>query len=299
LGEAEQPQDPKLYRTAEEIKEKGFMSMWRTQEWCDFAKTFQANLVHFDQGPMGHECRKPTTLAVIGLSELHQLQDVRGKGVGPPVEGQQPPRPRNEMEMNERIAQSKSWACWAHGLKAAIAEALRRWMFAKAPPRDSVVLQPAPTIRSVGAVALQQWKQHYLQDHMPARRDCSHCLRAQGRSPPHKRVEHPEAFTLSLDLSGKLDKGKDQSLGNFKYILVGVYTYPVTKRGQPLIPQPGEDEDEQDHPLPDPGDFEIPGDLDPQQVPVGAQVQDPQQGDDGVQPEAAIPEDPLHEEARC
>ena len=130
-------QDPKLYRTAEEIKEKGFMSMWRTQEWCDFAKHYQANLVHFDQGPMGHECRKPTTLAVIALSELHQLQDVRGKGVGPPVEGQQPPRPRSEMEMGERIAQSKLWACWAPGLKAAIAEALRRWMFAKAPATGS------------------------------------------------------------------------------------------------------------------------------------------------------------------
>lgn len=216
---AEQPQDPKLYRTAEEIKEKGFMSMWRTQEWCDLAKNYQADLVHFDQGPMGHELRKPTTLAVIALSELHQLQDVRGKGVGPPVEGQQPPRPRSEMEMGERIAQSKLWACWAPGLKAAIAEALRRWMFAKAPPKDPMVLQPTPTIRSVGAVALQQWKQHYLQDHMPARRDCSHCLRAQGRSRPHKRLEHPEAFTLSLDLSGKLDKGKDQSPGTFRYII--------------------------------------------------------------------------------
>ena len=80
-----------------------------------------------------------------------------------------------------------------------------------------------------------------MQDHLPARRDCSHCLRAQGRSRPHKRV----------DLSGKLTPGKDQEPGNYKYLLVGVYTYPVTKKGKRLIPRPGEDDiDEQDQPLP-------------------------------------------------
>ena len=91
-----------------------------------------------------------------------------------------------------------------------------------------------------------------MQDHLPAKRDCSHCLRAQGRSRPHKRVEHPEAFTLSLDLSGKLTPGKDQEPGSYKYLLVGVYTYPVTKKkGKRLIPRPGEDDpDEQDQPLP-------------------------------------------------
>ena len=90
-----------------------------------------------------------------------------------------------------------------------------------------------------------------MQDHLPARRDCSHCLRAQGRSRPHKRVEHPEAFTLSLDLSGKLTPGKDQEPGNYKFLLVGVYTYPVTKKGKRLIPRPVEDDpDEEDQPLP-------------------------------------------------
>ena len=66
------------------------MSMWRTQEWLDFAKTYGADLISFDQGPMGHDCRKPTTLAVISISELHQLQGARGKGVGPKVQEGQP-----------------------------------------------------------------------------------------------------------------------------------------------------------------------------------------------------------------
>ena len=241
----EQPQDPKEYRSPEEVAQKGFMSMWRTNEWKDFAKRYGANLIHFDQGPMGHEVRKPTTLAVISLDELNQLQDVRGKGTGPQTEaGNQIPRPRETMEMNERIAQSKLWASWAPGLKAAIAEALRRWLFSNAPPRD--VIEPNEKLKAqvmaVGEVALQQWKQHFLNDHMPARRDCSHCLRAQGRSRPHKRVEHPESFTLSLDLSGRMEKGRDQMPGSCKYVLVGVYTFPVTKSGKSILPQPGEDE---------------------------------------------------------
>ena len=123
-------------------------------------------------------------------------------------------------------------------------------LFASAPPRDFGPRQRV-TSRALGDVALQQWKQYYMQDHLPARRDCSHCLRAQGRSRPRKRVEHPEAFTLSLDLSGKLTPGKDQEPGSYKYLLVGVYTYPVTKKGKRLIPRPGEDDpDEQDQPLP-------------------------------------------------
>ena len=74
------------------------MSMWRTQ--LDFAKTYGADLISLDQGPMGHECRKPTTLAVISISELHPLQGVRGKGVSPKVqEGQPQPKPRAAMTM--------------------------------------------------------------------------------------------------------------------------------------------------------------------------------------------------------
>ena len=71
---AEQPKDPKNYKSEEEVGEKGFMSMWRTQEWLDVANTCGADLISFDQGPMVHECRKPTTLAVISISQLHQLQ---------------------------------------------------------------------------------------------------------------------------------------------------------------------------------------------------------------------------------
>ena len=107
-----------------------------------------------------------------------------------------------------------------------------------------------PQLHALGAAALEQWRRHYLNDHLPARRDCAQCVRAQARSKPHRRIEHPESFTLSVDLSGKLSPGDDQHGKDCKYLLVGCYTYPVTKDGKSLVPIPGQSDQEEDHPLP-------------------------------------------------
>ena len=106
----EQPEDPARYRPAEEVKAKRFMSIWRTKEWNDFAARYQVRLLHFDQGPMGHIKRKPTTLAVV-LKELHVLNEVRGppSGVAPEVQHHD----RRELTMQQRCDESKQWAAWA------------------------------------------------------------------------------------------------------------------------------------------------------------------------------------------
>ena len=249
----EQPQDPAEYRKKEDVDEHQYFSMWRTQEWKSFQEAYNAKLISFDQGPFGHPKRKPTTLALINMNEMMQLQDVRGRGAEPEV------APLPELSVKERCALSKTWAAWAPGMKAAVAEAISRWIRREAPPREGPedptgVVYAEDDVRPVGVaaignVALQQWKQHYLQDHMPARRDCSHCVRSQGRSRAHRRVVHPEAFTLSLDMSGRMTGGKDQTPGTCKYFLVGCYTYPVNKKGKPLLLRPDQDEEE-DHPLP-------------------------------------------------
>ena len=105
-------------------------------------------------------------------------------------------------------------------------------------------------MQALGVVALEQWKKHFLNDHMPARRDCSHCVRAQGRSKPHRRVQHPESYTLSIDLSGKMSEGMDQNAQGVKYMMVGCYTMPISKDRRSLIPVPGQEHEEQDQPLP-------------------------------------------------
>ena len=67
---------------------------------------------------------------------------------------------------------------------------------------------------------------------MPARRDCKHCVRAAARSKPHKRIVRPEAYTLSVDLSGKMAPGLDQSRRPCRYMMVAVYTFPVDGNGR-------------------------------------------------------------------
>ena len=68
----EQPRDPKEYRSNEDVEQRQYMSMFRTQEWQQFQDMYNFYKVDFDQGPMGHERRKPTTLFT-SMESLLQL----------------------------------------------------------------------------------------------------------------------------------------------------------------------------------------------------------------------------------
>ena len=225
----EQPEDPARYRPHAEVEEKKFMSIWRTREWQDFATTYQIKMLHFDQGPMGHTKRKPTTLAVV-LRDIQVLNGVRGPPSGVQPEGQVPDR--NDMTLQERCEESRSWSAWAPGLKVALVLAIQDRLHRGTAPSLEAALRP------LGQVALESWRAHYLNDHMPARRDCKHCVKASARSKPHKRVSHAEAYTLSVDLSGKMVAGHDQSRHECRYMMVAVYTFPVDKAGNPLAELP-------------------------------------------------------------
>ena len=221
----EQPEDPAKYRPEEEVRRKQFMSIWRTKEWQDFATTYQVKLINFDQGPMGHIKKKPTSLAFV-MRDLQVLNEVRGPPSG--VQPEDPAPDRNQMTMQERCAESKQWAAWAPGLKVALVLALQDHLHRGSTPSLEAALRP------LGQVALDGWRQHYLNDHMPARRDCKHCVRSAARSKPHKRISHPEAYTLSVDLSGKMVIGQDQHRQDCKYMMVAVYTFPVDGSGRAL-----------------------------------------------------------------
>ena len=138
-------------------------------------------------------------------------------------------------------------------MKAALVEGLRRNLTpiatgrchhgalgsAEEAPRDSIGDDSRPTGRQaqlcpLSKVALSKWKAHILHDHQPMRRDCKVCVEAAGRSRPHKRIQHPSAYCLSVDLSGKLKKGKDQFGQPCAYVLVGCYTFPTTFEDVPL-----------------------------------------------------------------
>jgi hypothetical protein len=114
----EQPEDPARYRSAEDVAAHGYMSIFRTKEWRDFQKKYNLHMLHFDQGPMGHERRKPTTLGT-SMEVLLQLDGLRG-------EPSQPAAAHADQPLQQRIEASKRWASWAPGLKLALATAIKQ-----------------------------------------------------------------------------------------------------------------------------------------------------------------------------
>ena len=80
---------------------------------------------------------------------------------------------------------------------------------------------------------MEQWKRHFACDHQPARRDCRTCVESQGRGRAHRRIQHPQAYTLAVDLSG-LAVGKDQRC-QAKYFVAAVFTYPTDRDGKSLL----------------------------------------------------------------
>ena len=126
------------------------------------------------------------------------------------------------------------------------------------------------------------WQEHLALGHTPFRRDCKICQQAAAKDRPHRRVPHPLAGCLSVDVTGPLITSKDQR-GENRYMLVGAYTWLKPRDGE------GDEVEEQGeaNPLEDSGDG--------QDVVLEAPEEDP-----GVEvdlSEEALPvEDPRREE---
>eukprot|EP00435_Cladocopium_sp_Y103_P030096 s34_g7.t1 len=207
---SEQPEDPERYLDPVTIAKQRYPSYWAFPEWDWMKHENDFIEVHFDQGPTGHETRKPTTLGT-NIYELQSLNGLRGPGTSSTTTVS-----HYELPLEERITKSKGWAAWSSGLKAAIATAIQREL--------------NPWLRKM---TLDQWKQHLKNDHQPYYRGCRTCLEACGQSRPHRKIVTPESYTLGIDLAGPFKKGVDQ-LGEGRYMLVGTYTLPTSLEGKPL-----------------------------------------------------------------
>ena len=115
----EQPEDPANYRSQQDVQQHKYFSLFRTAEWKALAETYNLKLLSFDQFPMGHSKRKPTSMAT-NVPEMMQLDQVRG---APPNEAEMANKYK-AMSMEQRCATSKTWSAWAPGLKLAIATAI-------------------------------------------------------------------------------------------------------------------------------------------------------------------------------
>ena len=91
-----------------------YPSWWRTPAWLEYARAEPVTMLSLDQGPLGHERRKPTTLAIQGVG--WSLQSTRGLGHGLSVHS----RPGQGL-----IGQTSGWAEWAPGLVQAIYDFLQ------------------------------------------------------------------------------------------------------------------------------------------------------------------------------
>ena len=84
---------------------------------------------------------------------------------------------------------------------------------------------PPENFERVGSLAkfnAGEWKLHLQNDHLPYRRDCRVCVeKASGR--PHRRISHPSAYSLAIDLAGPF---RNVGAGGYKYLMVGCYRFP-------------------------------------------------------------------------
>ena len=73
-----------------------------------------------------------------------------------------------------------------------------------------------------------KWDEHLRAGHVPFHRDCRVCQESAAKDRPHRKLKHPKAGVLSLDLAGPLHKHSDHE-GPKRYILVGAYTWIAEK----------------------------------------------------------------------
>jgi hypothetical protein len=94
----EQPEDPARYRKPQDVEQHRYFSVFRTREWQQFQRRFDIEMLHFDQHPMGHKKRKPTTLAP-NMTELLEINGIRGE----PDDEQKATEAFRAMSMQQRI----------------------------------------------------------------------------------------------------------------------------------------------------------------------------------------------------
>ena len=172
------------------------------------------NVINFDQRPMGH-CRKKPTSILTNLPNMLELQELRSPT------GQDEPLADN---LSERIEQSRSWALWAPGFRAAVWASLKIYM--------AKLLQQAPRIaKALTGREKELWAQHFRQGHTPFRRDCRLCVEQMGAQRPHRRRKEGQTMTsswsMSVDIVGPLPRAKDLATSHYmKYALVAVALVP-------------------------------------------------------------------------
>lgn len=168
------------------------VSFWWTRQWRSLQQLESLELYTVNQGDYGGDAVKPT-----GLGTNLEVAEgrLRGKGRARPADGS---------------GDSSSLARWAPGLMKAVAVSVMNF------------LGMQPCLKAIN------WEQHLKQGHYPFHKDCRICQEAAAKDRPHRRLRHPKAGILSMDIAGPLRREPDHEAQK-RYVLVGAFTWIVPK----------------------------------------------------------------------
>ena len=201
--------DPETWARPEDLgfvaPEEGLASCWSLEAVQDFAAEHNLHFWHFDQGPLGHEKRKPTTI----LSSIPAPPDVLVSGPG---HGQSAPSPQ-QLPATDGPWPSSALSAWAPGRKSIL-------------KREVLLTLDAWTSTRCHALREQEnFLRHVVQGHVDFRRDCSACLAGAAWGARHNRRSVHDAWVLHVDLMGPFLEGGDEH-GKVRYVLTGILTVP-------------------------------------------------------------------------
>ena len=129
---------------------------------------------------MGHKKRKPTTV-MTNLPHVKDLRNLLAKNL------------KDEALLDcveESIAQSKSWALWAPGLRAAIKKAIQVYL--------ENFVEVKPKVAAMKAKEVEGWRKRFALGHRPFRRDCRLCIEQMGSEKPHRRRSMEDRMSSAL-----------------------------------------------------------------------------------------------------
>ena len=206
----EQPQDPDKWK-ARKPGEDPYPSFLAWPETKEMQSCLGLETTRLNQGGLGHPTEKPTTL-IHNMEEISKLEGCRGKESTP-----WPQTPEERMKFSKKLAR------WAPGLIEAIAREIRK-------QEDNPRLQ---ALSAKQKQELETYEKHCEANHLPYRRDCAVCVEGAGRDRCRRKVQHPEAFSWSIDLAGPFQQGLDPETKKPRYFMIHTITVP-TKDGIPM-----------------------------------------------------------------
>ena len=200
---------------------KVYSCLRRSPLWNSFEARHRIRRASFDQGPLGHEKRKPTCLAAnVEIPQELSLScgpgTSSGGSTGPHI--------------------SSQWARWAPGFVSGLCLMISTCVAFQT--RASAL--PEDTVRAVRDTAFEQ---HVRNDHQPWRRDCEHCVAGGLQGRLHKRVSCPEGYALSLDLLGRYEPAPSELHKAVNWCLVGCFVVPQLSVREGGLDKDGHEDD--------------------------------------------------------